>query len=67
MSRGPVAGGARRFLHVSSVEVFERHIPIVETVIFEECGHVPMAEQPENAAAFYADFLSTSRALISGK
>lgn len=51
-------GDGDRILDVSSVRVFERHLPRVSTVIMEECGHSPMAERPREAAAHYARFLA---------
>ena len=44
-------------LHVSSVEVYKKVLPQVETVILKNYGHVPMVEQPKVSARHYAEFL----------
>ncbi|MEA3470326.1 MAG: alpha/beta hydrolase, partial [Thermodesulfobacteriota bacterium] len=50
-------GDADRILHVSSVEVYQRYIPQIETVILKNCGHAPMLERPAETADFYLRFL----------
>lgn len=50
-------GDKDRVLHVSSVSVYQRHIPQVETVILKDCGHVPMLELPKITAGHYTGFL----------
>ncbi len=50
-------GDNDRVLHVSSVEVYKRHLPNYRIVIMENCGHAPMLERPEESAAHYARFL----------
>ncbi len=50
-------GDNDRVLHVSSVEVYKRHLPDVHTVIMKDCGHAPMIERPEESAGHYARFL----------
>ena len=50
-------GDKDRILHVSSVSVYQRHIPHVQTVILEDCGHAPMLELPKVTADKYIAFL----------
>jgi len=50
-------GESDRILHVSTVEVYEEHIPHAETVILKNCGHAPMLERPAETAGFYVIFL----------
>ncbi len=53
-------GDKDRILHVSSVSVYQRHIPQVETLVLEDCGHVPMLELPKITAGRYTGFLKES-------
>jgi pimeloyl-ACP methyl ester carboxylesterase len=57
-----VWGDRDRILHVSSVSVYRRHIPHLETVILEECGHLPMLELPKVTAHRYVSFLKDKSA-----
>ncbi|HQQ15381.1 MAG TPA: alpha/beta hydrolase [Deltaproteobacteria bacterium] len=57
-----VWGDRDRILHVSSVSVYRRHIPHLETVILEECGHLPMLELPKVTARRYVSFLKDKSA-----
>jgi pimeloyl-ACP methyl ester carboxylesterase len=50
--------GARdRIIHVSAARVFEYYLPKSETVIMQDCGHMPMLERPEETAACYSSFI----------
>jgi pimeloyl-ACP methyl ester carboxylesterase len=42
----------------SSAEAFERLIPDSRLVIFEDCGHVPMLEEPDRFNRLVLDFLA---------
>ena len=50
-------GDKDRIIDVSTVSVFEQHIPHVQTVICKDCGHVPMIEIPKVTADTYVGFL----------
>lgn len=50
-------GDKDRIVHVSTVSVFEKGIPHIQTVIFKDCGHMPMVEIPKDTASAYLDFL----------
>jgi pimeloyl-ACP methyl ester carboxylesterase len=50
-------GDKDRLVHVSSTEVYKRELPRAEIVVLEDCGHLPMLEQPEESARHYAEFL----------
>ena len=52
-----VWGEKDRILDVSSVAVYESHLPDSSIVIMKNVGHSPMAERPEEAAALYLTFL----------
>ncbi len=51
-------GDRDRIIHISTVSVFEKHVPKMKTVIFKDCGHVPMLEIPRESAQEYTAFLS---------
>ena len=51
-------GDKDRLIHVSSVEVYEKRLPQVETVVLKDCGHLPMLERPEESAKYYTEFIS---------
>lgn len=55
-----VWGAQDRVLHVSSVAVYERLVPDLDTLVLEDCGHAPIAERPRRSARAYADFLAAS-------
>ena len=46
-----------QLIDVSSVQVYEKHIPQIETHVIEKCGHVPMLELPRKTAGIYSSFL----------
>lgn len=50
-------GDKDRLLNVSSVEVYRQILPKVETTIIQNCGHMPMVEQPKVSARYYTKFL----------
>ena len=50
-------GDRDRIIHVSTVSVFQQGIPQAQTVIFKDCGHMPMLEIPRESAKAYATFL----------
>lgn len=56
-----VWGREDRVLDVSSVEVFERLLPRVETVIVDAAGHAIINEKPREMAALHAQFLERTR------
>lgn len=45
--------------HVSSVEKFESGIKNSQTVIIDNCGHVPYLEKPEETKRSYSHFLAS--------
>ncbi len=51
-------GDKDRIIHVSSVEVYQKELPQVESVILKDCGHVPMLERPEESAKYYTEFIN---------
>ena len=53
-----VWGEQDRVLHVSSVDVYRRHVPDIRTVVMTECGHAPMAERPDETAGYVTGFLA---------
>jgi len=50
-------GDKDRIMDVSCVEVYQRYLPQVETVIIENCGHGLIFEKPKEAADAYTKFL----------
>jgi pimeloyl-ACP methyl ester carboxylesterase len=50
-------GDRDRIIHISTVEVFLKGIPKIKTVIFKDCGHMPMVEIPRESATAYTSFL----------
>ena len=50
-------GDKDRILDVSSVAVYQKYLPDVQTRIIEECGHGLIIEKPEEAAKAYTKFL----------
>jgi len=47
-----------QLIDVSCVKVLEEGIPIAESVVFEDVGHVPMIENPKATAARHLEFLA---------
>jgi abhydrolase domain-containing protein 6 len=58
-------GDRDRIIHVSTAEVFQKGIPHAQTVIFKDCGHLPMLEIPRESAQAYASFLAEHREVAS--
>ncbi len=54
-------GADDRIIHVSSVEKLEKQLRTSETVILQECGHVPYFEKREKTVQAYKKFLSSLR------
>lgn len=52
-----VWGDRDRVVPPSSAEAFARLIPDSRVVVFEDCGHVPMMEQPDRFNRLLKDFL----------
>jgi abhydrolase domain-containing protein 6 len=50
-------GDRDRVTHISSMSVFQQGIPQARTVVFKDCGHMPMVEIPKESASVYASFL----------
>jgi abhydrolase domain-containing protein 6 len=50
-------GDKDRILDVSSVAVYQKYLPDVQTRIIENCGHGLIIEKPEEAANAYTKFL----------
>lgn len=55
-------GDHDRMRDVSSVQVLQKGIPGVKTVIFRDCGHVPMSERPEETAGQFLGFVAGLKA-----
>ncbi len=54
-------GDKDRIIHVSTLGVFQQGLPQAETVVFKDCGHMPMLETPRESARAYASFLEKNR------
>jgi len=54
-------GDKDRILHVSTTEVLKKSLPGSEVVIMKDCGHMPMAERPQETAEYYVNFLRTHK------
>ena len=52
-------GANDRIIHVSSVKKFERGLINNQTVIIEDCGHVPHLEKPSETKRTYKKFLAS--------
>lgn len=55
-------GDKDRIIHVSTLGVFQQGLPQAETVVFKDCGHMPMLETPRESARAYTSFLKRNRA-----
>ncbi len=51
-------GDKDRILHVSTTDILKKSLPNSEIVIMKDCGHMPMAERPQETAEYYVGFLS---------
>lgn len=52
-------GAQDRLLDVSSVSVFEQGLQRHQTLVIEQCGHVPMIEKPQVTADAYRAFIKS--------
>jgi pimeloyl-ACP methyl ester carboxylesterase len=52
-------GDKDKIIDVSSVPVFEKGLKNHQTVIIDNCGHVPMLEKPQETAIRYLDFIKS--------
>jgi abhydrolase domain-containing protein 6 len=59
-------GDQDRILDVSSVAVYQKYLPDVQTQIIEDCGHGLIIEKPEEAANAYTKFLMNIEARQHG-
>ena len=50
-----------RLIDVSAVEVFRQALPSAEIAILEDCGHMPMMEQPQATAALLRQRFESAR------
>jgi abhydrolase domain-containing protein 6 len=50
-------GNRDRVIDVSAAEVFSKGILRSTVILMEDCGHLPMIERPDEAAAHYLSFL----------
>lgn len=51
-----------RVLEVSSVQIYQEHVPDLDVVLLADCGHSPMQERPADSARCYTAFLDRARA-----
>jgi abhydrolase domain-containing protein 6 len=51
-------GDKDRMLHVSTTEILKKSLPNSEIVIMKDCGHMPMAERPQETAGYYVSSLN---------
>ena len=59
-------GDKDRILDVSSVTVYQKYLPDVQTQIIKDCGHALIIEKPEEAANAYKKFLMNIEARKHG-
>jgi abhydrolase domain-containing protein 6 len=59
-------GDKDRILDVSSVAVYQKYLPDVQTRIIEDCGHGLIIEKPKKAANAYTKFLMNIEARRDG-
>lgn len=50
-------GQQDQLIHVSSVDVWHKGLPVSEVKVWSDIGHMPMVEIPEESAAVYREFL----------
>jgi pimeloyl-ACP methyl ester carboxylesterase len=55
-------GKQDRVLHVDNAGLLQEKIPGSRRVLFEQTGHVPMVEKPEETAQHFRDFLKDAAA-----
>ncbi len=53
-------GDKDRVLDVSSVAIYQQHLPTIKAVILADCGHSPMMERPAETAALFVSFMHKS-------
>lgn len=56
-----------RIFHVSGAEELALHIESARVEILEDCGHVPMLDQPEKIARHYRNFLASQSSGASNR
>ncbi|HWR69055.1 MAG TPA: alpha/beta fold hydrolase, partial [Desulfomonilia bacterium] len=56
-------GADDRITHLSAVRIYERYLPRAETVVMEDCGHMPMLERPAETSGHYIAFLKKHMAV----
>jgi pimeloyl-ACP methyl ester carboxylesterase len=56
-------GADDRITHLSAVRIYERYLPRAETVVMEDCGHMPMLERPAETSGHYIAFLKMHMAV----
>lgn len=52
-------GALDRLLGLDNAEIFDAELPDSELVVFDDIGHVPMAEAPGRSADVYREFWSS--------
>jgi pimeloyl-ACP methyl ester carboxylesterase len=50
-------GDHDRITHVSAEKVIRERLPLAQSVVLKDCGHMPMVERPGETAGYYVDFL----------
>lgn len=53
-----VWGDSDKIIDVSAASVFQTKIPQAQTAIVQNCGHVPMVEQPQHTAQILNEFIT---------
>ena len=54
-------GKEDRVLDVSAAAAFKQLIPHAQLHIFEDVGHLPMLEVPQESAEVFQDFMSSAQ------
>lgn len=54
-----------RVIDVSAAVIFERGLPNSETVLLDDCGHMPMMAQPRRVAGILGKFIDQQQALAT--